>query len=189
MEMTEVLIVLAVIVAVLVVGGAILAWLSKRSRDRRRAVRDEFGPEYHTARSQYGDGDRATKELEERRKRVESYDIRPLSPEDARRYSEQWTAAQAHFVDDPSAATTEADDLIGSVMQARGYPTGDFEQRSADASVGHAEVVQNYRAAHEIAERNRRGQAGTEDLRQAMVHYRSLFQEMLETEEAGATNR
>ena len=187
--MTEVLIVIAVIVAILVIGAAVVAWMGKRSSDRRQAVRDEFGPEYHTARSQYGDDARATKELDERRKRVESYDIRPLSAEDARRFSEQWTAAQAHFVDDPPAATTEADDLISQVMQTRGYPTGDFEQRSADASVGHAEVVQNYRAAHEIAERNRRGEAGTEDLRQAMVHYRSLFQEMLETEEAGTATR
>jgi hypothetical protein len=187
--MTEVLIAIAVIVAILILAGAVLAWLSKRSGDQRRAVRDEFGPEYHSARSQYGDDARATKELDERRKRVESYDIRPLSPEDARRFSEQWTAAQAHFVDDPSAAITEADNLIGQVMQTRGYPTGDFEQRSADASVGHAEVVQEYRAAHDIAERNRRGDAGTEDLRQAMVHYRSLFQGMLETEEAGTTTR
>jgi hypothetical protein len=118
---------------------------------------------------------------------VESFDIKPLPEELRRQYSEQWRSSQAQFVDDPSGAIAQADRLITEVMEKRGYEVGDFDQQSADVSVGHPQVVQNYRTAHEISQRSDRGEANTEDLRQAMVHYRSLFEELLQPEPAQAT--
>jgi hypothetical protein len=107
--------------------------------------------------------------------------IRPLTPSDATRFDGAWRTVQARFVDDPRGAVTEADRLVGEVMAARGYPVGDFEQRVADISVDHPDVVMNYRAAREIATVHAQGKATTEDLRQAMVHYRALFNDLLET--------
>jgi hypothetical protein len=123
---------------------------------------------------------RAEAALAEREKRVERLHIRPLSADEAARFGEAWRAIQARFVDDPRGAVTDADKVVGEVMHARGYPLGDFEQRVADISVDHPDVVMNYRAAREIADRHARGQASTEDLRQAMVHYRALFRDLLE---------
>jgi hypothetical protein len=180
--METVIIALMVIVAVLIVVGAIAAFVLDRDK-KRREVREGFGPEYHRELARTG-GDRAKaqRELEARQKRVSSFDLKALAPEDARRFSDQWRRTQERFVDDPSAATGDADRLVQEVMQARGYPMADFDQRAADVSVDHPEVVQNYRSAHEISQRNERGEADTEDLRQAFVHYRSLFDELLETE-------
>ena len=110
-------------------------------------------------------------------------EIRALAPEERNRFAEAWKRTQARFVDEPSRAVGEADGLVKEVMQTRGYPMGDFEQRAADVSVDHPNVVTDYRAAHDIAARNKSGKATTEDLRQAMVHYRSLFEELLETAE------
>ena len=121
--------------------------------------------------------------LEQREKRVEQLHIRPLTREEGRRFAEAWRADQARFVDDPKAAVIEADRLVGEVMQARGYPVSDFEQRAADISVHHPHVVENYRAAHEVAVRAKRGEASTESLRQALVYYRKLFEDLLEVEE------
>jgi hypothetical protein len=131
--------------------------------------------------TEHGDQRGAQAELEARQKRVEQLDIRSLSPSDRARFADAWRATQAHFVDDPSAAIGEADRLVTDVMKARGYPIGDFEQRAADVSVDHPRVVENYRAARDTALRNERGQASTEDLRQAMVHYRALFEDLLES--------
>ena len=117
--------------------------------------------------------------MQARAARVERLHIRPLSSEDARRFQDRWRAVQALFVDDPKAAVTQADQLIGEVMHARGYPVGDFEQRVEDISVDHPNVVMNYRAARTIAEEHAGGRATTEDLRQAMVHYRSLHDDLL----------
>jgi hypothetical protein len=178
------LIVIVAVIAVLAIGTGLVAWMARRNEKKRESLREEFGPEYHSLRARYGDDGRATEELEARQNRVQSYNIRPLATEDARRFAEEWRVTQGKFVDDPSGAIGEAEGLVTRVMEARGYPTGDFETQYADVSVGHSEVVQNYRAAHDIAERNRRGEAGTEDLRQAMVHYRSLFEELLGAETA-----
>ena len=123
-----------------------------------------------------------------REKRVRSLDIRPLPPEEQARFVEAWKKAQTRFVDEPSQAAADADILVKDLMQTRGYPVGDFEQRAADISVDHPDVVSNYRAAREIALRNKAGKATTEDIRQAMVHYRSLFEELLETAQL-ATHR
>src|SRR5206468_11604706 len=122
-------------------------------------------------------------ELAAREKRVRKLEIRGLEPGEQSRFAEAWQKTQARFVDEPSQAVRDADGLVKEVMQARGYPVGDFDQRAADVSVDHPNVVTHYRAAHDIVSRNNQGQATTEDLRQAMIHYRSLFEELLETTE------
>jgi hypothetical protein len=131
----------------------------------------------------------AEKELRERQERVDALDIRPLEPAARDRYGERWREVQAMFVDDPSGAVEQADTLIGDVMRARGYPVGDFEQRAADISVNHPQVVDHYRMAHSIAVRNRSDTGATEQLRQAFVHYRALFAELLETPDTDGTHR
>jgi hypothetical protein len=168
------------VVAIAVVAIVALVWFAL-SRRRSQRLRERFGPEYDHALKSQGNIRRAEAELEARAKRVEALHIRPLEPDDARRFDIAWRAVQERFVDDPKSAVTQADRLVGEVMTARGYPIGEFEQRVADISVDHPDVVMNYRAAREIALVHARGQATTEDLRQAMVHYRALFKELLET--------
>ena len=180
--MTTVIIAVLIIAAVLVIAGAIAAVVIDRDKKRRR-VREDFGPEYDRTLARTGDSSKAQKELQERQKRVSSFDLKPLAAADAQRFSDQWRRTQERFVDDPKVATSSADGLVQEVMQARGYPMSDFDQRAADISVDHPAVVQNYRSAHQISEANDRGEANTEDLRQAFVHYRSLFIDLLETEE------
>jgi hypothetical protein len=177
-------VIVAVIIALVVI--AILAWMTTRQR-RSRRLREHFGPEYHRVATSVKDEGRAEKILEERRKRVEKLDIRPLSAEDRGRFGQAWREAQARFVDSPSDAITEGDRLVTEVMRARGYPTDDFDQRAADISVDHPHVVSNYRSARSIALKNERGEATTEDLRMAMVHYRSLFDELLGAQETAGT--
>jgi hypothetical protein len=128
---------------------------------------------------QYQSPRTAEAELEDRRRRVEQLQIRPLPRNERERYEAAWYQVQGRFVDDPAGAMAQADLLVGEVMQARGYPMGDFETRAADISVDHPQVVENYRAAHAIALRTQGGQATTEELRQAMVHYRALFADLL----------
>jgi hypothetical protein len=183
--MDTVLIIIIAVVALLVVAGGVVAFAMQQNK-KRRELREGFGPEYHETLSRTGDRSAAEKELKERQKRVSSFDLKPLSRDDATRFSSQWQETQARFVDDPKAAIGDADRLVQEVMQARGYPTSDFDQRAADVSVDHPQMVQNYRQAHTIAEANERGDASTEDLRQAVVHYRSLFDDLLETEDAKA---
>lgn len=173
-----------VIVAVIAIGAAIWMYMRKRRSDE---LRENFGSEYNRTVAEEGDRARAEAELEARRKRVANFDIRPLSPSDREGFSESWRAAQAQFVDNPAGAIAEADRLVGKVMQARGYPMGDFDQRVSDVSVEHAGTVDHYRTAHEIALRNERNEASTEDLRQAMVHYRALFDDLLGSEETPRT--
>lgn len=174
-------IVIAAIVVVVIV--ALLAWYFTREQRRRAHLRDQFGPEYDRTVETYGDNDRAEKALEARTERVKGLNIRPLPAHESARYGDDWRKVQSRFVDDPEGAIRDADRLCGEVMQARGYPMADFEQRAADVSVDHPRVVENYRAAHAIAVEADRGQAGTEDLRQAMVHYRTLFEDLIETRE------
>jgi hypothetical protein len=181
--------ILIVIVAVIALAvGAAAAWLLM-TRRRREQLRRRFGPEYQRTVQREGNVRKAEDELDARARRVDALHIRPLSAEDASRYAQAWRGVQARFVDDPGGAVTEADRLVGEVMAARGYPVGDFEQRVADLSVDHADVVMNYRAARDIAADHRRGRAGTEELRQAMVHYRALFAHLLGQEDARVPER
>jgi hypothetical protein len=173
--------VVIVLAIALVVVIAIAVWLYSQKR-RSQELRSTFGSEYDRTLREQGDQRRAERTLEERKERVEHLQIRPLTPEQRDRFAEHWRSAQAQFVDDPVGATRAADALVGEVMQARGYPVGDFEQRAADVSVDHPRVVEHYRAAHAIALRNDQGDADTEALRQALVHYRELFDDLLEIE-------
>lgn len=172
--------VLALVVVVLaVIAAAAIAFVTSRKR-RSMKLRERFGPEYDRVLRQEGDARKAEGVLEFREKRREKFKIRPLSAADKSSFVLRWNEVQARFVDDPRGAVTVADALVTEVMQARRYPIGEFEQRAADISVDHPIVVENYRAGHDIAVRHSAGQASTEDLRQAMVHYRVLFQELLE---------
>jgi hypothetical protein len=171
---TQIAIVIAI--AVLVAAG-IAIWLFARKR-RTERLRTRFGPEYARAVQEGGSRRQGEAGLQEREKRVEGFKIRPLAASDQELYILSWRKVQAQFVDDPGSSVTQADKLLGDVMSTRGYSVGDFEQRSADISVDHPLVVENYRAAHEVAVRHANGQASTEDLRQAMIHYRTLFDEL-----------
>jgi hypothetical protein len=166
-----------IIVALLIVGA--IAWMFLRQR-RTGELRRHFGPEYDHELQTQGGRRRAEAELEARARRVKRLAIRPLPPAERTRYAEMWKDQQSRFVDDPTAAVDQADHLVEEVMQRRGYPVNEFEQQAADISVDHPQVVENYRAAHAIALRQKSGQAGTEDLRKAMIYYRTLFQELLE---------
>jgi len=173
--MAWVILAIVVVLALVVVG-----WLWARLR-RTEHLQDRFGPEYARTVDEHGDARAAEKELTERESRREKFDIRPLAPESRARYLERWKDVQARFVDDPAPAVADADRLIGEAMRERGYPVDDFDQRAADLSVDYPDVVENYRAGHSVAAGN--GSADTEDMRQAMVHYRSLFDRLVEREE------
>jgi hypothetical protein len=159
-----------------IAGIAAVIFLQGRKTER---LRTRFGPEYTRAVQEGGGRRQAEAGLQEREKRVEGFSIRPLAPADRDLFLVSWRDVQARFVDDPKSSATQADKLLGDVMSARGYSASEFEQRSADISVNHALLVDNYRAAHEIAIRHETGQAGTEDLRQAMIHYHALFDELV----------
>jgi len=164
-------------VAILII--AVLAWLYVRKRRNTTSdLRKKFGPEYDRAVLVHGAGRKAEAKLEDREKRVEKLNIRDLDPIEHERFSKRWESVQSRFVDSPKGAVTEADDLVASLMKARGYPVSDFEQRAADISVDHPRMVENYRSAHEIALRVGKNEATTEELRTAMIHYRSLFEEL-----------
>jgi hypothetical protein len=172
---------LIVLAAVAILIIAVLAWMYVRNRRSTTAnLQKKFGPEYDRAVLVHGAGRKAESKLEDREKRVEKLNIRDLDPMEHERFSKRWEAVQSRFVDSPKGAVTEADDLVSSVMKARGYPVSDFEQRAADISVDHSRVVENYRSAHEIALRVGKDAATTEDLRTAMIHYRSLFEELVQ---------
>ncbi|MEO8252489.1 MAG: hypothetical protein ABI978_03120 [Chloroflexota bacterium] len=170
-----------IVVAALVVVSVI--WIGVR-RQRTLRLTEQYGPEYQRTVESAGDQREGERELDARRERVKGFEIRALAPAERDRYLASWKESQAHFVDDPAAAISQADLLVQDVMRARGYPTVDFEQRAVDISVDHPKLVDEYRAAHSIAERHATGGVETEDLRQAMVHYRALFDDLLETESA-----
>ena len=178
----------ATIVIVLVVGvvvGVGIAYLFQRNRSLR--LRERFGPEYSRAVAETGDRWRAESALERRAKRVERLHVRTLSSAERRHFLEAWHEVQGRFVDDPNGSLLEADRLIASVMSAEGYPVADFEQRAADISVDHPGVVENYRGGHRVVEAQDR--ADTEDLRQGMIHYRTLFEDLLGQPEYTQTGR
>jgi hypothetical protein len=168
--------VIAIIIAVLAAVAVVLFYL--RTQKSRR-LREHFGPEYDRAVSEAGSA-RGEAKLEKLEKRVKQYDIHPLGAAARDRYIEQWRVVQARFVDDPNATIDEADRLLGEAMAARGYPVADFEQQAADLSVNHPLVIEHYRAGHTIAVRHAQGHATTEDLRQALIHYRALFDELVD---------
>ena len=179
MESLDPRIIVGVLVALAVVVIAFVLTQKRRSEE----LRGKFGPEYERLVHQHGDARHAESELTHRVERVKQLQIRPISHEQRERFAEAWRSDQARFVDDPNSAVIEADRLVAELMQVRGYPVGDFEQRAADVSVDHPHVVQNYRVAHDIAVRQQRGEASTEDLRVAMVHYRALFDDLLDATE------
>jgi hypothetical protein len=174
-----VLIIAAVVILIMV--AALLA-----ARRRRERLQERFGPEYDRQVEVSGDRRAAESELAAREKRRSKLEIRPLDRQARDRYVASWRGVQAKFVDSPESAVGEADRLVADVMRERGYPVEDFEQREADISVDHPRVASEYRAAHGISLAQRQGQASTEDLRQALVHYRSLFQELLEVRQEDA---
>jgi len=177
------LIALAVAVVLLIVVG--IALYMRKRKNTTTGLRDRFGPEYDRAVLQHGSERKAEAKLADRETRVEKLKIRDLDLTERERYLAQWQAVQSRFVDYPKGAVTEADELVCSLMQTRGYPVTDFDQRAADISVDHPRVVENYRLAHDIALRLGRGEASTEDMRTAMIHYRSLFDELVQAPTSG----
>lgn len=173
-----ILIAIAVIVVVAIIVALIIYGQQQAKRHRR--LRNRFGPEYDRLVAATGSASRADRELEARERRAARFNIRPLSREERTDFVAHWQLVQAEFVDNPKVSLSHADELLDKVMNARGYPVQeDFDQRSADLSVDHPVVVQHYHAAHAIALRHRKGEATTEDLRQAMIHYRALFEELV----------
>ncbi len=170
---------MAIIVAVVVVIAVIAFALNKTRRSK--TLKTKFGPEYDHAVSSTGDARRAEEQLARRQERVEKYHLRPLRPEEVQRFSREWRDVQARFVDDPRGAVADADRLVAEAMTARGYRIPDIETRIEDLSVEHPHEVTHFRAAHEIARRAAGGNASTEDLRQAMQHYRSIFEILLDS--------
>ena len=178
---------------VLIVGVSLLiafavTWIvigKKRSAGLRR----RFGTEYDHAMKTSGSRRRAEADLASRTKRVAQFDIHPLSAGDHDRFADRWRSTQAAFVDNPAGAVSDAGKLVEEVMRARGYPTGDFDQRAADISVDHPRFVENYREARDLALASQRGAARTEDLRRATVYYRALFEDLLETTERREVER
>lgn len=177
--------VIAAVVIVVAIGA--VAWFYTQ-RQRREHLRTHFGPEYDRAVRETGSPQKADSLLAERARRVKDLHIHALSVEQANSFANEWKRIQARFVDDPNGAAAAADRLVTEVMSARGYPMADFDTRAADISVQHPRVVENYRTARALAERRERGEASTEELRQAVVNYRALFDDLLATDK-GAIRR
>jgi len=169
-------VVVIVILALLVASLAVLVGRRRRTQE----LQQQFGPEYQRTIARTGDQGAAESQLTERQQRRRELNIVELEPAARTRYLEAWHATQGKFVDDPAGATGEADALVARVMRDRGYPVDDFDQQAADVSVDHPQVAENYRAAHAVSLANEKGLASTDDLRQAFVHYRSLFAELLD---------
>jgi hypothetical protein len=183
MMTTTQIVVISIVTIVIVAGIAMLLFM----RNRSKKLQARFGPEYNRAVQETGSRFKAETKLEKLEQRVERYSIRDLSPVDRSRFQQSWRTIQATFVDDPERALAEADRLLGQVMSARGYPMADFTQRAAEISVDHATVVEHYRAGHNIALRHSQGKATTEELRQGMIHYRALFDELVGESERSRT--
>lgn len=181
---TEVLVIIVIVLIIVAVLAVVLAGRRRKSAQ----IRDRFGPEYDRAVERHGGRREAEQDLTERERRRDKLDIRPLEPEIRKRYVDAWRQTQATFVDSPQSATREADLLVAEVMRDRGYPMDDFEQRAADISVDHPDVVYHYRSAHRVSVANDSGEATTEELREALVHYRALFDRLLGDIEGHATS-
>lgn len=172
---TTAIVVIVLIAIAIAAAGAVLYWQFNRTK----RLRERFGPEYDRTVKETGAKREAEAKLKQREKRVERFHIHPLEPTDRGRFEEAWRQIQARFVDDPDGALIDADRLIGEAMSAEGYPVLDFEQRASDISVDHPRVVENYREGHRIALLQQQRQASTEDLRKAMIHYRTLFDDLI----------
>lgn len=179
---------LVITVVVVLAIAALAVWLVMRRR-RTEQLRGQFGPEYDRTVRQVGDARRAEAVLEERQEKVAAFRVRVLTGDEVARYREAWRRVQARFVDEPRAAVADADRIIADVMHTRGYPTADFAARTEHLSVDHAKTVEHYRTAHEIVRREGQGEAGTEDLRQAMVHFRALFDDLVGAEDVGPVRK
>ena len=177
-DTTWLLVGVALAAVALVIAASVFS--ARRNRVRSAQLQERFGPEYDRAVQEHGDRARAERELHRRERRVDKIEFRELSDGDRSRFSEHWSRIQEQFVDDPRSAVARASALIKEVMRARGYPADGFEQRAADLSVDHPEVVQHYRAARALAESSRQQGMNTEELRQALVHYRALFADLLQ---------
>jgi hypothetical protein len=173
------------ITVVVIAAAIVISFVVKSQRSQR--LKDRFGPEYGRTVEETGSATRAEAKLEKLQKRVQGFKIRPLSADVRVDYLQAWHKIQARFVDDPRGALTEADKLIQKLMTDRGYPVTEFEQRTADISVDHPRVVEHYRAGHEISLQHSRGHASTEDMRRAMIHYRTLFAELADEPELTQT--
>ena len=172
-----------IIAAVVVVGVvALAAWFSYQKKQSHK-LHERFGPEYDRTVNELGSRTKGESELKAREKRVERLELLSLAPPEAARFTEAWRALQIRFVDNPKGVVVEAEQLVRELMEKRGYPMGDFERRAGDISVDHPNVVANYRSAQAIALRDQQGSADTEELRKAVVHYRALFDELLEVRE------
>jgi hypothetical protein len=179
---------LTLIIAVLLIalGIAVVVWFAMQ-KQRSAKLKQRFGPEYDRAVIDFGGRTRAEAELLKREQRVARLKIVPLTPADAARFSQAWSTLQGRFIDSPKGVVVEADQLVRELMEKRGYPMGDFERRAADISVDYPGVVSNYRAAQVIATRDASGEADTEELRKAVIHYRTLFDELLEAKPVAPT--
>jgi FtsZ-interacting cell division protein ZipA len=179
MDTTTMIVIALVAVAVI----ALLVWASARRKkqqaQKREHLRERFGPEFDREVQEQGSEQKAAHRLDDVAKRRDKLEIRELSPSQRERYTSDWTSVQAAFVDAPDAAVRDADRLVGSVMRDRGYPVDDFDAKVDMVRADHPDIADNYRAAHAVRERTGSGGAGTEDLRQAFVHYRALFAELL----------
>jgi hypothetical protein len=183
--MTTELIILLVGVAVILIGLGVWYFASRKTTER---LRERFGPEYDKTVSAHHNQQRAEAELSKREERVRKFNIVALPRDERVRYQENWLLVQSRFVDQPESALAEANSLVREVMQRCGYPLTDFEQSAADISVDHPHVVENFRAATRIAERSKTSAASTEELRQAIIHSRALFDDLLQTEEADVSS-
>jgi len=177
---TQTWIILAAVVALALISVG--AWFFYRKKQSHK-LQERFGPEYDRTVNELGSRTKGESDLKAREKRVDQLEIIPLAPPEAARFSEAWRTLQGRFVDNPKGVVVQAEQLVRELMQKRGYPMGDFESRAGDISVDHPDVVANYRSAQAIAVRDRQGSADTEELRKAVVHYRALFDELLEVRE------
>jgi predicted nucleic acid-binding protein len=174
-------------VALIAVAVVLVAWFAIQ-KQRTSRLKQRFGSEYGHAVSEFGSRSKAEAELRKREVRVERLNIAPLTAADATRFAQAWSALQGRFIDNPKGVVVEADLLVRELMVKRGYPMSDFERRAADISVDHPDVVTTYRTAQAIAQRDQRGEADTEELRKAVVHYRTLFDELLEVKSTPSTD-
>jgi hypothetical protein len=176
MDTSTIIILILAVAVVLAIAVAVSFYIQKQ---RSNVLRSKFGPEYNRAIRSEGDAKHAEQVLQERQRRVEKLNIRALNDSERNDFTQAWEQEQARFVDEPSTAVSNADRLVQRVMKTRGYPVSDFEQRVADVSVDHPVVVENYRVAHDIAARAQNERVSTEELREAMIHYRALFADLL----------